>query len=290
MPKQDELSRSELALSYGFALSVLRSSPDLWKLFKKATKNNWTQPKFTAELRNTGWFKTTSEAQRNALVLRKTDPATWKARVNQTRALVRDAAVQMGSQLTDRQLERITKNVLRFGWNDAQIRDTLAGAIKAGANGGFGGQAEADAEQLRQVARNNGVKLGDKTLRQWLVRMGAGESIEGFEAYVRHMASSAFPEYAAHLKAGMDLDDVVDPYRQQMAQTLELNPEDLDLYDPTLRRALQTVDKDGKAASKPLWQFEAELKKDKRWLSTNNARDDIDSVAQRVLSDFGFSA
>lgn len=287
-PRQDQLDRRQLALDYGFALNVLKSSPELWDLFKQAVKGNWTQPKFTAELRNTEWFKTTSEAQRNALVLRKTDPATWKARVNQTRALIRDAAVQLGAQVTEDQINRISKNVLRFGWNDSQIRDTLASSVEEGAKGTYGGDAAANAEQLRELARRNGVKLGDATLRQWLVRMGAGESIEGFEAYVRQTAASAFPQYADHLAAGMDLADVVEPYRQQMAATLEMNPEEIDLFDPTLRSTLQAIDKDGKPVSKPLYQFERELKKDTRWRKTNNARDELMDAGRQVLRDFGF--
>lgn len=287
-PAQDTLDRKQLALEYGFALSVLRSSPDLWKLFRQAVKQNWTQPKFTAELRNTDWFKTTSEAQRNALVLRKTDPATWKARVNQTRALIRDAAVQMGAQVTDEQVDRISRNVLRFGWNDAQIRDTLAGSIKTGAEGTYGGDAAANVEQLRQLARRNGVKLGDQQLQKWAVRLGAGESIEGFEQYVRQTASTAFPQYAEQLAAGMDVADIAEPYRQQMAQTLELNPEDIDLFDPMIRKTLQGVDQDGKTSTVPLWKFEQQLKRDERWQYTDNARETIDAKARRVLADFGF--
>lgn len=289
-PKQDTLDKRQLALQYGFALSVLRSSPELWALFKKSTKGNWTQDKFTAELRNTEWFKTTSEAQRNALVLRKTDPATWKARVNQTRALIRDAAVSIGAQVTEDQVTQISKNVLRFGWNDAQIRDTLAGAVKAGAEGTYGGQAAANVAQLRELARRNGVKLGDQALQKWAVRMAAGESIDGFEAYVRGMAASAFPQLREQLESGMDLEDVADPYRQQMAATLEINPAEVDLLDPTIRRALQAVDKDGKPVSKPLYQFERELKQDPRWRRTNNARDELMTAGQQVLRDFGFSA
>jgi hypothetical protein len=287
-PKVDGISKRELAAQYGWALSVLKGNPELWKIFNKAVRQTWTPQRFVAEVRNTDWFRKTSEARRNYQVLRDTDPATFKARVNQTRALIRDAVVAMGAQMSDKEIDRLAHNVLKFGWNDAQIRDTIAGSVREGVKGTYGGEAAANSEQLRQVALLNGVQLSDKTLRNWLVRIAAGESIEGFEQYVRQMASEAYPQYADRLQAGEDLDDIVSPYKETMARVLEINPEELDLFDPTIRKAFQAVDeKTGQPTTKPLWQFERELKQDVRWQRTNNARDELMSAGQKVLRDFG---
>jgi hypothetical protein len=287
-PKVDGIDKRELAAQYGWALSVLKSNPELWKIFNKAVKQTWSPQRFIAEVRGTDWFRTTSEARRNYQVLRDTDPATFEARVNQTRALVRDAVVAMGAQYSEKEITRLANNVLKFGWNDAQIRDTIAGSVKEGAQGTYGGEAAANAEQLRQVALLNGVQLSDKTLRNWLVRIAAGEGIEGFEAYVKQMAAEAYPQYADRLNAGEDLDDIVSPYKETMARVLEINPEELDLFDPTLRKSFQATDPTtGQPTTKPLWQFERELKQDTRWQTTNNARDELMGHAQKILRDFG---
>lgn len=220
----------------------------------------WEPARFIAEVRETKWFQKHSEAVRNYEILKATDPATFKAKQNQTRAVIRDIAVQMGAQVSDETLRAITENVIRFGWNDSQIKDTLAGAIKMGATHTYGGQAAVNAETLAKVALNNGVKIGEKQLRSWLVRIGAGESIAGFEDYVRNMAKTAFPGFEKELDAGMNIRDLADPYINQMADTLELNGEAIDLFDPTIRKALQTPGEDGKPRLKPLWQFEQELR------------------------------
>lgn len=290
MPKQDTLSKRQLALDYGFSLEVLKQHPQLWHLFQQTVANDWTQEKFNAELYNTTWYKNHSATQRAAEVGKATDPAEYRAKLNQARANVRDAAVAMGAQLTPEQLAKISTNVLTFGWNAAQIRDTLAGAVKAGAEGTYGGDAAANADQLRALARANGVKLGDQTLQSWIGRLAAGESIDGFEEYVRKMASSAFPQFAEQLKAGQNLEDVADPYRQQMASTLEINPAEIDLFDPTIRKAMQATDPDGKPMTKPLWKFEQDLKQDPRWRKTNGARDELMSAGQKVLADFGLTS
>jgi len=204
------------------------------------------------------------------------------------RAQIRDIATEMGAQLSDQTLRQITNNVLKFGWNDSQIRDTLAGAIRMGAQDTYGGQAAVNAETLRNLALNNGIKLGDKQLREWLVRVGAGEDISGFEQYVRNMAKGVFPVFEREIDAGVNVRDLADPYIQQMAQTFELNANDIDLFDPTIRKALQTTDPDsGKIRSKPLWEFEQDLKRDKRWLATDNARETLMSTTRGLLNKWG---
>lgn len=288
-PRVDTIDERDLAAQYGWALSVLKSSPDLKKLFDQAVKETWTGPRFVAELRSTNWFKKNSEAMRNATVLRTTDPRTWTAMQNKTRASVRDMAVALGAQVSDETLRKITDNVLNYGWNDAQIKDTLAGAVKMGAAGTYGGQAAVNAEQLRETAMNNGVKLNDANLRGWLVRIAAGEDPVGFQAYVKDMAKGAFPAFADKIDAGMNVKDIASPYINQMANTLELNEQEIDLFDPTVRKTLQHQDAAGQHVSKPLWQFEQELRKDPRWMETKGARKDIMGKAESVLKDFGLT-
>ena len=81
--------------------------------------------------------------------------------------------------------------------------------------------------------------------------------------------------------------DIADPYRQSMASLLELNPEAVGLDDRMVRGALASKDKDGNPAMKSLWEFENDVRQDKRWLKTSNAQDSAMSVTRKILSDFG---
>ena len=156
MPKVDTIDAKDLAAQYGWALSVLKSDPSLNRLFNRAVKQSWAPQRFVAELRSTRWFRTHSEASRNAQVLRKTDPATWTQRSNETIAQVRDMAATMGAQLSPAMLRRVAANVLNFGWNDSQVRDTLSYSVKATSRGNFVGQAATHSEEIRETAQNNG--------------------------------------------------------------------------------------------------------------------------------------
>ena len=67
-----------------------------------------------------------------------------------------------------------------------------------------------------------------------------------------------------------------------MAATLELNPDQIDLNDPTLRSAI--TDK----GDMNLYDFKKNLRKDNRRQYTSDAREEVGNSALKVLQDFGF--
>lgn len=284
------ISRSDLAMRYGWSLAFLKSDPSLFKLFNQAVKGDWDQTQFVAHLRNTSWFKTKGEAARQSSILKSTDPATWAQQLNTKVAAMRDQATAMGAQVSDKALRAMADHALTLGWGDSQIRDTLSASVKAGAQDTYGGEAAISAARLRDVALNNGVRLSDGTLQQWVQRLAKGEQISGFEQYVRKQAAASFPTYAAELEGGHDLKDLADPYIEQMASTLEINSRDIDLFDPTIRGALQTQNPDtGKVETLPMFAFEKQLRHDPRWRKTNGARDELMGAGLKILQDFGLS-
>src|SRR6478609_6811275 len=86
------------AAMFGWSQSVINSNPELKKLFASATKENWTTDHFVAKVRDTQWFKTHSDTYRQALILQKADPATYKQNVSQASAHITSMATQMGVQ------------------------------------------------------------------------------------------------------------------------------------------------------------------------------------------------
>jgi hypothetical protein len=67
-----------------------------------------------------------------------------------------------------------------------------------------------------------------------------------------------------------------------MASTLELDPNAIDLNDPTLRMAI--TDK----GDMNLYDFKKALRQDNRWQYTSSAKQDVSNAALGVLRDFGF--
>lgn len=107
------------------------------------------------------------------------------------------------------------------------------------------------------------------------------------ETELRELAAGAFPAFANEIRAGYDVTSLAGAYKQAMGTILEVDPNTVDLMDPTLYSALNVKTDDGKVSTKPLWQFMQDLRKDERWRYTNNAREAVDTVGRQILKDFG---
>lgn len=290
MPPQDTLSAAELAQQYGWSVALLNSDPSLKSLFTKAVAETWAPEKFVAELRNTSWYKQNSDTAREMAVLRTTDPATYTQRVKNQRALLGQVAREMGAPVPGRMMQQIAEQSLMFGWNDQQIRQQMSAYLRYAGEGKLSGLAAQVEDDLRSHAQAMGVRISHRFITAAAQKVATGESsIEQFRDSLTGYAVSAFPHLAERFKAGETLAEIAEPYKQSMAQLLELNDESIDLFDPTLRAAFAGQTEEGKPSMKSLWQFENELRKDERWLKTNNAREQTMGVARQVLTDFGMA-
>ena len=278
----------KVAEDFGYQLAFLKSSPELYSIFTKAVNGGWDGARFVAAVRGTKWYKTHSESWRQNAQLKYTDPKTFADKVAQQLAGVKRMAGELGISLNPAQFASMSNDAFMLGWSDDQLRAALAGHYKKGMTGtGLGGQVE---NALRQTAFRNGINVSDSLIQGWAKRVALGTAtVEDAQQQIREKyASSVAPGFAKELAAGQDLYDLASPYMQTMAKTLEINPGDVDLFDPTIRKALaSSSDKDGVAGSVPLWQFERDLKKDQRWLKTNGARDDLDKTARNLSQIFG---
>ena len=137
---------------------------------------------------------------------------------------------------------------------------------------------------LEKTAKANGLNLSVfADADSWVNRINQGESIENFKQIIRNTAKAGMPDNIKKLlDDGVDLDTVYSPYKQTMAAILEINPDSINVNDPTLRMAV------GPDKEMPLYEYQRALKKDPRWQYTNNAREDVSSSVQKVLKDFGF--
>ena len=132
---------------------------------------------------------------------------------------------------------------------------------------------------------------------------------EQYQRVIRSMAARQFDHFADQINSGVDLQDIAQPYMQTMADVLELNPGQIDLYDHTIRQALSGFHRSGFDANGPktgsnksnkkqggsqmsggpmtMTEFEDYLRQDKRWQFTQSARDQATEYAVRLGEAFG---
>lgn len=152
------------------------------------------------------------------------------------------------------------------------------------------GKAGAYFVNLKKLAQDNGIQLSDNSAADYANKIAANVIDENTaHSIIRESASSAFPQFADKIKAGVNLKTLADPYVQSMSNILEIPDTTIDLFDPTVRNALSSTGVDGKPVTKSLYEFEQELRKDPRWKYTQNARNSLDSTGLQVLRDFGLA-
>lgn len=279
------------AEKYGFTVGFLQANPEIKKLFDHVVKDGWTFEKFQAELRGTKWWKTHSQQEKDYLTKLYADPATAKASYNAAYTHVQQLASQLGVQLNDQTkkfLNAMAYNVAAKGWNDDQLRAEMGKHVYFDGDNwnGQGGEAIA---KLKNYAYSMGVTMATS----WYTN-GARDIVRGmgteqdYESQIRKAAKAQFPQWSKQIDAGQTVMDLANPYLTSMTQILELPGGSINLFDPTIKKALNYKSPTGESQAKPLWQFENELRADPRWKKTQNAQDSLMQVGHQVLADFGF--
>jgi len=289
---QDKIDRDQIEEDYGLSYALFKAFPELEELLKKAIADNLTPTEFQVELRQTKWFEKHSDVWREVTALFHSDPATYEERFQESLTAVTNLAGAVGAQITNQGLERLAKRALLFGFDEAQIRDVLAKHVRPSGAGYYTGELSTIEDQLRSTAIQNGISLNEDQMRRWMQSIVRGDaSQDQFVTAIRRMAADAFPLYGEQVKAGVDLMDVASPFIQSMSELLEINPADIKLTDPTIRRALAgRVDSSGKYVPTTISDFEDALRNDDRWLYTKNARRTAEGFAASIGKMWGLTA
>lgn len=292
-----KLSMTDMAAKYGLAADVLKHNTEIRNLVKRAVKEGWDGTLFQAHLKNTKWWRTTSDSQRKYFMLRYEDPATYKDKIKKYNFSINQMGVQIGltDQFKDGHASKLLQNAvlhkMRDGWSDAQLKAYLSQAIGMHGNEMYGDAGEAY-DQIFQLAYQNGQSYS----KDWYVKnmraVVAGKTtIEALTADIRNKAAAKYYAFANQIRAGQNVMDLAAPYIQTVAQILELPVTDVDLHNKYVNKAMTAkVAKGNQPATQyPIWQFENDVRSDPLWKKTNNARESMFSVAHQVAKDFGMA-
>ena len=318
VPKKTKAQRREEALDVAaeqdFTLpeTIFKNVPSLNAILKRSVKEEWTPSKLRKAIRDDVWFKQNSKEIKARYVqlynyrdLVATGQATGstdyeKQIANLTRQL-ENKARDIGSDAASDPdaLRRTAENMYLTdqGIEDPMTIDFLAASIRpvAGMIGGkvtegYSGEALANYRTLVQTARENGFQISDilpggANEQQVLSGIASGTiDINRVAQDARKLAAQGQPQYVRDLLSqGYNLSQVFKPYRQTMANILEIgDPDQIDLNDPLLRSAI--TDK----GDMNLYDFRKALRQDSRWQYTAQAKEDVSTAALQVLRDFGF--
>lgn len=281
--------------NYGLAASFMESDPELADLYSRAVAETWSTDKFQAELQNSSWWQNNSDTARKMLVEKQTNPAQYQQDVNNRVIELTDMASKLGVHLSANGMQTLASMSLVMNLNDAQVKTYMSKYLELSQQGHFSGYAGQVELGVREYAREMGVPLTDQYVQNAVTGIVAGsDSLQARRADIQTIAETSFPAYADQIKEGVTVGQIAAPYLATQAKLWEQDPNKIDLFDPTLRGALQSTSApDGKNAiptQLPLYDFEKQLRSNAKWLSTNNARESMASTATQVLSDMGLAS
>jgi hypothetical protein len=271
-----------------------------------------TESAFLKLIRDDVWYKQNSKTIRDRYIqyynyrdLQASGQAQgttgYEQEIAKIEASLKKRAVEIGSAAASdpAALRKAAENLYITNRSDDEsfITDFLAASIKpvAGMIGGkrtegYSGEALSNYDKLVEAARDNGFQVSDilpgaATEQQVIQGIISGKiDVNRVVSDARKLAAQGQPQYVRDLLSqGYTLKQVFAPYRQVMANVLEIgDANQIDLNDPLLRSAI--TDK----GDMNLYDFRKQLRQDNRWQYTAQAKEDVSTAALQVLRDFGF--
>jgi hypothetical protein len=297
---------------------IFKLEPKLGELLVEAVDTNMSPEIFLSKAKLTPWWQKNSSTIRTRIVDRakydelkaagedvtKSDYGLYLSK--QMRSVKAKAKELAGVTLTDEQAQSVAGKIYDGFLDDdplainALITPFIGKVTSIVGTGtgttGFSGQALQNYQTLQGIAKANGFTLKD--ILPNVSALTAGGDIETavlrgladgsldinrISQDARMLAAQGQPQYVRGLLSqGYDLQDIYAPYRSTMASTLEIDPNTIDLNDPTLRAAI--TDK----GDMNMYDYKKTLRQDNRWQYTGSAKQEVSNAALGVLRDFGF--
>lgn len=283
--------------SLGFASALINSNKSLSQAYHKIIADNIDLSTSAGEarakniLQNTAWFQNHSKSQREFDELKFSDPKEFQSQIAQQEASLKTAAGQAGVTLDGAQLGNIAKMSLRNGLNTDQINQVLASHFDYKPGASYTGQVATSIGDIQKLADDYYVPTSNAQMQKYVQQSIAGElDPTTLTQRFQQNALSLFPYLKEQLQSGQTVADVADPYKQMMANTLEIDSAGIKNNDPTVLKALQSKDANGNQGLMPLYQFQNQLYSDPRWMATDNAHQTLTDAAGTVLAKMGLTA
>ena len=238
---------------YGWAAMYLKDK-ELGPLIRRAAAEGWGKDEIAGAVQNTKWWQNTNETARNFDIDKAKDPATQATLVSRRMQDINSAALQMGLNIAGivdlGEFGRYNKSYymavqsLREAWTKDQINTALF------EEGGFdptkaqkAGAVKQQAYTLKALSAEYMLPMSDETANRYSQDMITGKMTEDtFKAILTDQAKMRFPTLAPLIDRGATPWKFFDSYRTAVANTLEMDANQVDFMDPHFSEVLDYKD------------------------------------------------
>ena len=265
------------------------SRDDFEPLAERALRYGWTEVEQDRAIRRHAKFVDRSDAEKQFEAEQLLNPSELGARIRRNTATLHQLSQQMGLNLSSGVLHDLGVDYTRYGWNDAELRQQLVGRARWDDDTELTGEAAKIVQDISRTAGDYLVRLSDSSKRSWARSILAGtETIDGFREYAMSQAKSRFPTMEAAIDRGLSVQDYVEPYRQVAAQTLEMNPDQVDFFEDRFSVLLDGGESQkGERMPMTLAEAQRHMRGMDEYKGTEQARRSAEELSSAMIQTFG---
>lgn len=289
LTKQQYLDDPQIEEKYGY-LSAYLNNKEIGPILAEAAKKGWGANQLLGALSKTEWWQTMSATARAWQAQKRLDPATATQRLNQmTRQIQTLARSTLGYRIDDQRATHLANTAIASDWSQQDLQHAVGAEFHyQGRKEHYRGAAARALDEFDKLSQAYLVPLSRHTLNKWT--RGVLEGVyqpQDFENYVKQQAESLYPTLKGALKQGQTTRDYLNPYAELAAQTLEINPGQINWFHPKWAKALNTTTPDGQRAPMSLSDWQTYLRSLPEFKHTAGAQQTGAAFALNLAQTFG---
>lgn len=288
-------SNEDIMAGYGFVGLLAKAIPELNDILQQAIQHQWSPDRFVQTVADSSWYKSTSATQREWITKQLTDPASAAMEMETGADSIRNLSAQLGVPMPSTEKAKEVWLWTRYaGYNESDTRAYISrvafeegGWQEEDGGGGIYGRLIND---MFRLAHDYGYTSADLTSEimekaQWIMRTGGNVDTTGWQSKMIDYASSFYAPYKDEIRGGKTVADIAKPVMDRVSQLLEMNPANMSVNDPLVKKAMTEWSPEGRAYS--LREIEDQTRRDARWKTTDNAKQSAVQMVEEIANKFG---
>lgn len=274
---------------------IIRSEPQMQTIisdfFAELDEDTFDFSTFSAQLmtqmKGTDWYTLQRESIRDSIVLEMDDPATYKANIAQNMKDIKQMMFEEGVSLQPAIINWMKVRAERMNYDKDELREFVVTTGRGG-DKPTRGNAKRIFDDINGYAQSMLVPIDSGKAWDYSFDIAAGnDSMANPQDFIQGLASNTFDFVNVQELAskGITISDLLSDAKQQIATTLDLNSNDVRLYNMSLDDLVV-----GEGDSKRFinrQDAEAWAKKQGRYQMTDEHRGGVVNLANGIANHFG---
>jgi hypothetical protein len=314
----DRLSMAQLQSQFGITAAVINNNPSLLAALNRILGADGgpmiTDPALQeAIVKGTTWYRDQTDTQRQYDYAKATNPGQFAADLQKNASNIVKQYAGMGLTISADQAVEYANNMMKQAiikdgkvvrFDQDYLNKLMADSIKFVTTNsidgrvvytGLAGKLETMSGELYKMARDYGFEqtTSNANFTKWfeasMKGLVAGTlNPEDVDNDLQARAKSFAPGLARFIDQGQTLREAADPWLKAIADTWEMDIDQVDLNDDYVQRAINMQDEKGNFTTMNLYDTKKLARRSSKWDTTQTAKEEKTSIASRILKDFGF--